>query len=358
MAGLDPAGIAPTQDGVTPEELALATRNRGLPLEMLRHDITPAGLHYLLIHYDIPDVDAARWRLRVGGAVEAPMSLSLDELQAMPSKTFTVTMECAGNGRALLSPRPVSQPWGVEAIGTARWTGVPLRDLLHIANPLHEAVELVFTGADHGTERGVEQDYQRSLTIKQASAPEVLLAYAMNDQPIPPQHGHPMRLVVPGWYGMASVKWLTHIEAVTTPFDGYQQRAYSFRRDEDDPGTPVTTIAVRSLMIPPGFPDFLTRRRIVDAGPVPLRGRAWAGATPITRVEVAADGGWFDATLDEPVGDFAWRGWSATWTAQPGDHVLQCRATDANGVTQPLDQPWNYGGFANNLVHTLRVTVR
>ena len=357
--GLDPLGIPPTDsDGITQEELALATRNRGMPLEALAADITPPGLHYLLIHYDIPFVDAAEWRLRIGGAVESPMSMALHELQAMPSKTLTVTMECAGNGRARLQPRPVSQPWGVEAVGTARWTGVPLRDLLEIANPLAEAVELVFTGADHGTERGVEQDYQRSLPIEHSMQAEILLAYAMNGEPIPAQHGHPMRLLVPGWYGMASVKWLHRIEAVTTPFTGYQQKAYTYHRNETDPGTPVTTIEVRSLMIPPGFPDFLTRRRVVDEGPVELRGRAWAGPVEIERVEVGVNGEWFDATLGDPIGAFAWRGWSAIWTPAPGEHVLTCRATDANGNTQPLNQPWNTGGFGNNAVQTVPVTVR
>ncbi|HVL88903.1 MAG TPA: molybdopterin-dependent oxidoreductase, partial [Actinomycetota bacterium] len=221
MSALGPLGIEPTgSEGITPEELALAARNRGMPLEALRYDVTPAGMHYLLTHYDIPHVDEAEWRLRIGGAVESPMSLALHELQAMPSKTLTVTMECAGNGRALLNPRPVSQPWRHEAVSTATWTGVPLRNLLEVANPLAEAVDLVFTGADHGTERGIEQDYQRGLSLEDAGAPEVLLAYAMNGEPLPPQHGAPLRLLIPGWYGMASVKWLHKVEAITEKFDG------------------------------------------------------------------------------------------------------------------------------------------
>ena len=204
-----PARLAAAGEGITAEELGLAARNHGMPLESLRYDLTPPGLHYLLIHYDIPAMDPAAWRLRIGGLVERDLELSLDDLASMPSRTVRVTMECAGNGRARLEPRPVSQPWLVEAVGTADWTGVPLADLLDQAGVAPAAVEAVFTGADHGFERGVEQDYQRSLTVADARHPEVLVAYAMNGQPLPPQHGFPARLIVPGWYGMAQVKWLT-----------------------------------------------------------------------------------------------------------------------------------------------------
>ncbi|HZD79047.1 MAG TPA: molybdopterin-dependent oxidoreductase, partial [Actinomycetota bacterium] len=222
-----------------------------------------------------------------------------------------------------------------------------------------DAVEIAFTGLDHGIEGGVEQDYGRSLSVEQAMREEVLLAWEMNGEPLPPQHGFPLRLLVPGWYGMTSVKWLTRIEAVTEPFAGYQQaEAYRFQQSEDDPGQPVTRIRVRALMVPPGIPDFFTRARTVDAGPVVLVGRAWCGAAAVERVEVGVDGGWFEATLQEPVGDWAWRGWSFTWDAMPGEHTLACRATDANGDTQPLEQPWNVQGMANNLVQQVPVTVR
>jgi DMSO/TMAO reductase YedYZ molybdopterin-dependent catalytic subunit len=350
---------APTEGPLTREELALATRNRGMPLEALRYDVTPTGLHYLLVHYDIPDVNPADWLLRVGGSVSQPMSLSLDDVRAMSATSLTVTMECAGNGRVRLNPRPISQPWGLEAIGTATWTGVPLARVLQKADVLPETREIVFTGADHGIEKGIEQDYQRSLSIEQAMRPEVLLAYEMNGEPLPPQHGFPLRLVVPGWYGMASVKWLASIEAVTRPFDGYQQaQSYAYRSDPDDAGEPVTRIRIRSLIIPPGFPDFFTRRRILDAGRVTVRGRTWSGAAPVARVEFGVDDAWIDATLDEPLGQFAWRGWSAQWEATPGEHVLACRATDERGEVQPLEAPWNYGGYGNNLVQRVDVTVR
>ena len=217
--------------------------------------------------------------------------------------TTTVTMECAGNGRARLSPRPISQPWLGEAVGTAEWTGTPLRPLLEEAGPLDEAVELVFAGADRGIHKEVEHDYERSLPIADALRDEVLLAYEMNGAPLPPQHGFPLRLVVPGWYGMTSVKWLTRITAVREPFEGFQQLAYRYRQEPEDDGTPVTRMDPRSLMIPPGIPDFMTRSRIVDAGRHVLRGRAWSGWGPIERVEVSADGGstWAAAELGDAV---------------------------------------------------------
>jgi DMSO/TMAO reductase YedYZ molybdopterin-dependent catalytic subunit len=350
--------LEPSDGPLTPEELQLATRNRGMPLEALRYDITPTGLHYLLVHFDIPAVEARSWRLRIGGRVRAPIELSLDELRARPRREIRVTMECAGNGRARLAPRPLSQPWLVEAIGTAEWGGTPLGGLLEEAGLLDDALEAVFTGADRGVQGDVEHDYARSLPVADAMRPEVLLAYEMNGAPLEPQHGYPLRLLVPGWYGMTSVKWLTSIELVERPFEGFQQAtAYRIQRDADDPGEPVTRIRVRALMSPPGLPDFFSRHRIVERGRVRLYGRAWSGDGPIARVEVGVDGHWTDATLLPPMGEFAWRGWVFDWDATPGEHELACRATDASGAVQPLEQPWNYQGMANNLVQRVAVTV-
>jgi DMSO/TMAO reductase YedYZ molybdopterin-dependent catalytic subunit len=350
-----------TTGDVTADELRLAARNHGLPLETLRDPITPAGLHYLLIHYDIPHVDATTWRLQIDGAVERPLTLSLDDLRARDSVTKPVTLECAGNGRALLEPRPLSQPWLTEAIGTAEWTGVPLAPLLEEAGLRDDAVEILFTGHDRGFEGGVEQRYQRSLPIAEALGPDAMLAYAMNGTPLPPQHGFPLRLVIAGWYGMAHVKWLDSITALTEPFDGFQQAVgYRMYSADGEAGEPVTRMMPRSLTVPPGIPDFFTRARIVDAGPCRLTGRAWSGWAQITRVEVSVDGGatWADAQLDEPIGERAWRGWSLEWDAAPGDHIISSRATDAAGNVQPLDAPWNLKGYANNVVERIPVNVR
>jgi DMSO/TMAO reductase YedYZ molybdopterin-dependent catalytic subunit len=222
-------------------------------------------------------------------------------------------------------------------------------------------VDVVFTGADHGVERGVEQDYQRALPVSVATAaePEVLVAYGMNGAPLPPQHGRPLRLVVPGWYGMAHVKWLRDVSVVDAAFTGFQQAvAYRLRRDPEDAGEPVTRIAPRALLVPPGFPDFMSRTRVVRPGPVTVEGRAWSGRAPVTRAEVSTDAGatWHEAWLGPDGGHrWAWRRWSFVWTATPGEHVLSARATDAEGHTQPLDQQWNRGGFANNLVQRVPV---
>jgi len=354
-----PPSLEPSDGPLTFDELELAFRNRGMPLEALRYDLTPTGLHYLVVHFDIPEVDATTWRLAIGGQVRRPLELTIDDIRRRPAVTIPVTMECAGNGRGRLEPRPMSLPWLHEAIGTAEWTGTPLWPLIEEAGPTAEAIELAFRGADRGFQNQDEHDYGRSLTLAQAQRPEVMLAYAMNGEPLQPQHGFPLRLLFPGWYGMTSVKWLRSIEAVSEPFDGYQQAvAYHYKRDADDPGEPVTRIQVRALMIPPGIPDWFTRRRMVEAGRVALAGRAWSGEGAIQRVEVGVDGAWANAILGPAAGPFAWRPWTFEWDATVGDHALSCRAIDAKGNTQPLDPPWNYQGHANNSVQRFTVTVR
>ena len=355
-----PSRVAADGEGIGPDELALAARNHGMPLEALRYDVTPLGLHYLLIHYDIPDVDPATYRLSLGGLVERPLTLSLDELRSRPRVTAAVTLECAGNGRARLLPRPVSQPWLHEAVGTMRWTGTPLAPLLREAGLSDRAVDVVFTGVDHGVERGEEQDYARGLPLAEALRDEVLLAYEANDVPLLPQHGFPLRLVVPGWYGMAHVKWLRSIEVVDTPFDGYQQRAYSCARRPARPGTQLTRIDPRALMAPPGFPDFMSRTRFLPVGEHVLHGRAWSGWGPVDRVEVSTDDGatWAPAELEPPVG----RVGLATLDlhlarGHPGRYVVSARAGDATGRTQPSEQPWNRGGFSNTSPQRVDVVV-
>jgi len=356
----DGTGLAQT-DELYKEELQLALRNRGMPLEALRYPITPTGLHYLLIHYDIPEVNAEQWRLKIGGVVGKPLELTLDAIQKRPRRTIPVMMECAGNGRALFAPRRISQPWLLEAIGNSEWTGTSLRGILQDAGLSSAAVEIVFTGLDQGVEGDQVQFYQRSLTVDEAMRDEVLLAYEMNGEPLPPQHGYPLRLLVPGWYGMASVKWLDRIEAVREPFQGYQMaRAYHYTRTADGPGEAVTLIRARALMIPPGIPDFMTRDRLVEAGPVTLSGKAWAGRVGVSDVEVSVDGGstWSKGELEESRSPYAWTTWSFVWNATPGEYMLLVRAMGADGKMQPIDQEWNFGGYGNNGVQRVNVIVR
>jgi len=344
---------------ITLEELGLAARNHGLPLEALRHPLTPVGLHYLLIHFDIPAVDAASWRLELGGCVSQPLSLGLEQLRARPQRTLAVTLECAGNGRALLEPHVASQPWLTGAVGTAEWTGTPLAPLLEEAGIADQAVEVVFTGLDRGAQGGIVHDYERSIPLDEALRDEVLLAWALNGEPLPPQHGYPLRVIVPGWYGMTHVKWLRAIMLVDEPFHGYQQDVgYRLRQTEDEPGEPVTRMLPRALMVPPGIPDFFTRTRLLQPGSCLLEGRAWSGWAPIDRVEVSVDGGpWRPAELEEPLSSHAWRGWRLRWDATVGEHVLRCRAADAAGNAQPDEPSWNLDGYCNNAPQVVEVAV-
>jgi DMSO/TMAO reductase YedYZ molybdopterin-dependent catalytic subunit len=346
----------------TRDEVRLALRNPGMPLEALRHPVTPIGMHYVLVHFDVPVLDAAAHELVVDGSVRTPVRLSMDDLRARPAVTTPVVMECAGSGRAHLTPRPISAPWHDEAVGCAEWTGTPLRGVLEAAGLLDEAVEVVFTGADRGFDRDVEQDYQRSLPVADALGDDLLLAYAMNGEPLPPPHGFPLRLVVPGWYGMASVKWLRAITAVADPFEGVQQTVlYTYKRTAEDPGEPVTRKRPRALLAPPGIPEFLSRLRRIAPGPTRIDGRAWSGGGAIRRVEFSADDGrtWVDADLDTPAGPHDWVGWTVEWDATPGEHVLSARATDERGETQPLraEDAWNRGGYGVNAVQRVRAVV-
>ena len=358
--GSDGMGDEAIADLLTADELQLALRNHGMPLEALRQEITPVGLHYLLTHYDIPFVDPGHWRLQVTGRVRRTLELDLDALRDLPRTTLTATMECAGNARALLRPRPISQPWLGEAVGTATWSGVSVSHVLDMAGVEPAAVEVAFIGVDRGVEAGVEQAYARSLGVDEARREGVLLALEMNGLPLLPQHGFPLRLVVPGWYGMSNVKWLGRIDVLDQPYRGYQQvRAYRMRSSRDDAGTPVTRMLPRALMVPPGIPDFMTRRRFVEPGARTLEGRAWSGWGDIVAVEVSDDGGetWAGAQLGRAASAAAWVGWSQRWDARAGEHELCCRATDAAGNVQPLQAEWNLGGYQNNAVQRIAVTV-
>ena len=329
-----------------------------LPPEALRYDVTPVGLHYTLSHFDIPALKATH-RLSIEGSVERPRAFQLPELRALGQKTLRVTMECAGNGRAGMAPRYPSMPWTCGAVGTAEWTGVPLSSLLAMARPTRQAIEIAFYGADRGFDSGTEHPFARSLRMEEVGE-EVLVAWAMNGQPLLPQHGAPLRLVVPGWYGMASVKWLERIEVLERPFDGYQQVVgYRYKKQPGDEGTPVRHMKVKSLIAPPGIPDWYTRRRLVEQGTVEVQGRAWSGAgVAITKVELGVDGAWQDAEVDPQGTTFAWQRWRAKWDAKPGEHQLACRATDAEGAVQPLEPDWNMGGMGNNALQRVEVTVR
>ena len=244
-------------------------------------------------------------------------------------------MECAGNGRAHIEPHVFSQPWLLEAVGTARWRGVSVAAVLEDAGVRDGAAEVLFTGLDRGIDGGEEQLYERSLTLDEVPGATRSSPTRSTACRLPPQHGYPLRLVVPGWYGMTSVKWLSQITVREEPFDGYQMRhAYRVRYEEDEPGEPITTIAPRSLMVPPGIPEFRSRVRLVESGPCEIVGRAWSGGAEVSGVDFSADGGetWSPAELgDAALGRWAWRAWRFSWEAESGEHELCCRAQRRGG---------------------------
>ena len=266
-----------------------------------------------------------------------PLRLSVAELRSLPQATHTVVTECAGNSRTSLAPPVDGEPWTGGAVSTAQWSGVPLRYLLDRAGVKESAVELVFTGADGGA-------YQRSLPREAALDGSSLLALEMNGQAIPPVFGGPLRLVVPGWYGMASVKWLARIDAVERPFEGpMQTEKYMY-----EPGAPVTRLRVKSM--------FTGLDQQIAAGkPVRLTGLAWSGER-IMRVDVAVDGEWRPARLTGPMLPHAWRRFEVTWTPRaPGRYVLACRAADLSGSVQPDEPEWNPGGYGANGIQRVEV---
>jgi DMSO/TMAO reductase YedYZ molybdopterin-dependent catalytic subunit len=281
-------------------------------------------------------------------------------LRALPSRSLLVTLECAGNGRSGLRPVTEGEPWRYGAVSTAEWTGVPLAALLNAAGVSSRAREILIAGADRGMvpARTGAIAFARSLPLKVALHPDTLLAYAMNGELLQPVHGFPARLIVPGWYGMASVKWVVRIAALTEPFDGYfQTERYIMAHPErgQTTRTPLNTMRVRSLIIDP------VEGAVLPPGTHQVRGLAWSGAAPPTDVEVSVDDGatWEPATLTSLEGRYAWRRWECTWRAPaPGARTLRSRALDAAGCTQPSVPEWNSLGYANNAIQSVGVTVR
>ena len=354
----------PHSEVVSLPELQLAARSHGFMDELLREPITPLGCHYLLNHFDIPRLNADGYTIQVGGHIARPFQISLSELQARQTINQVVTMECAGVGRATLSPRPVYVPWLRNDFGTYQWTGTPLAPLLTQAGLLEDAVEVLFTGWDVGIDKGIEHAFERSVPVADAMRPEVMLVWAANGQPLLPQHGFPLRLIVPSWYGVASVKWLRAITVLQQPFEGVEQaQEYRYRQSPDEKGQPVREKRVMSVILPPGIPDLLSAERFVRPGNTTVQGMAWSGGGSIAEVEFSADGGqsWRQASLTPVSNDpYAWVQWQSSWTAASGTTVLMSRATDTAGATQPLNpnDVWNLGGDGINAADRVTVTVQ
>lgn len=306
--------------------------------------LTPNARFYIRNHFSVPAIVARSWRLNVKGLVKEPLSLSLPQVMRFRGETIPVTLECAGNGRSLFQPPIEGEPWGLGAVSSAEWTGVPIFDVLDKAGIAPNATHLIFRSAD---------TFERALSIEDAHEVPVLLAYGMNGVPLPPVHGYPLRAIVPAWYAVASVKWLTEIEVTDHPFDGYfQTQRYIY--EWSDRTEPVRYQKVRSVITQPEDGE------TIAAGDITIRGLAWSGAYPLGQVHVSVNqGDWLQATLAGLPDRYAWRSWQLeTRIAEPGTVTIRSRATDIDREAQPEQADWNRLGYGNNSMQTVTVNVR
>ncbi|MCQ4041437.1 sulfite oxidase [Streptantibioticus rubrisoli] len=340
--------------------------NAETPPDALAAQITSLDSFYGRNHAPIPHIDSASWRLRVEGLVDRPLELSMDDLRRrFPERTVVATLQCAGNRRAdLIEVRdiPHQVPWGPGATSTARWSGVSLADVLDEAGVRPEAAHIAFTGADVSQQTDPPQPFGGSVPVAKATSSEVLLAWAMNGQQLPAVHGAPVRVVVPGWIGARSVKWLQRISAQAEPSDNHFQTEYSVLLPEAEPGTPgdgitLGPISIHCAILRPA------RNAHLACGPTKISGFAFAGEDrTVARVEVRADHGspWTRADLDPPANPWTWQHWHATLTLPAGEVELIARAWDSTAAVQPESPAtvWNLRGYANNAAAHLHVTCR
>src|SRR6202043_1154426 len=307
--------------------------NLEMPFDQLEDFITPSELFYIRSHFPPPKLNPLTYRLSISGAVRNELGLSYADMRAMPSRTCVATLECAGNSRVFMVPPVPGAQWELGAVGNAEWTGVPLSVLLERAGLMDEVCELVLEGADRGVPKEEPKppgpiSYARSIPRARAMEPNVLIAYQMNGQDLTPDHGFPLRAIVPGHYGMASVKWLTGIRAVHEPFHGYWQTSdYAYWAAMD--GKPVRRalgeMQLKSEIARPRVYETLVPNRIYT-----VSGAAWAGETEVTEIAVSTDGGrtWAEAEFLDPVRRHAWRRWKFEWLTpkEPGHYTLLGRA--------------------------------
>ncbi len=338
--------------------------NLETPFGSLKGFITPTEHFFVRCHSTIPEMDVKKWRLKLEGEVEKPLKLSMRDLLKMESVTIPVTLECAGNGRAFLTPQMSGAQWERGAVSNAEWTGVRLTEVLRRAGLKDTALELIFEGADQGEIEDSPRPsgkihYARSMPVEKA-ADDVLLAFKMNGEDLTPEHGAPVRVIVPGWYGMASVKWLTRIIASALPFNGYYQTidyAYWERGRSAPTLVPITEMQVKAQIALPGFADAVRAGQTYH-----VTGAAWTTEADITKVEISMDGDntWHNTRLlGKPVRN-AWRLWEYQWRvpAKPGKATLTVRATDSEGRTQPLERDKNRGSYMVNHLVPIEVDVR
>ncbi len=337
--------------------------NLEMPFEKLKDFITPTELFYVRMHYSIPKIDRTKWRLRIEGEVDSAFELNYDELTKLASKKVLALLECAGNSRSFLEHKVPGVQWSLGAVGNANWTGVPLSILLDRAGVKQTAREVVLEGADEGPVELAEGPrgkvrFARSIPLSKARE-DALLAYKINDVDLPAEHGFPVRAIVPGWYAVASVKWLQRVIVIDRPFDGYYQTLdYSFWKRES--GNPELE-ALRTMPIKSEIAQPTDGETISVNSKVHVHGAAWTGEGEVAKVELSVDGGatWNETKLGESKPN-AWRLWEFDWRtpATAGKRTLIARATDSNGRTQPAEHDPDHGTYMINHLLPINVDVR
>lgn len=360
------ASSSPARDGQSVHTGLIVRQSQPLNLESpfgaLDGFITRNEDFFVRCHFPIPEISRAAWRLKIGGEVQRSLELKWDDLRAMPETSVTATIECAGNGRVFLAPKAEGAQWERGAVGNAVWTGVRLAEVLQRAGLKASAREVILSGADRGEiesapRPGGEIHYARSVPVAKAND-DVLLAWHMNGQELSSAHGFPLRAIVPGWYGMAAVKWLNAIAVTAEPFHGYYQSvdyAYWQRKTGEPALVPITEMQVKAQIARPGPAE-----RVPVGRAYLVRGAAWSGGAEITRVEFSPDGGktWPETRLVGQSDRHAWRLWEFPWQpAQLGRATLMVRATDAKGRTQPARRDADRGGYMINEVLGIDVVV-
>ena len=339
-------------------------RNLESPASALRELVTPTERFYVRSHFAVPTIEPAAYRLKIEGAVDRPVELSLDDLTRMPSRTQRSMLECAGNGRVFLVPKQPGAQWQIGAAGNADWTGVPLADVLQRVGVKPGAVDVIFEGADHGEitddpKSPGDIHFVHSIPVSTAREGEVLLAYKMNGADLTRSHGYPLRVVVPGWYGMASVKWLRRLVITDRPFDGFFQSLQYTRWERLDGTptlTPVTEMHVKSVIVDPEIDG-----RVAAGRAYTVRGLAWTGRGTVTKVEVSTDDGktWADAQVTSPAARGTWRSWEFVWRSpSAATQALMSRATDSEGQQQPLTRDRDRRNYEITHVVACPVSVR
>jgi DMSO/TMAO reductase YedYZ molybdopterin-dependent catalytic subunit len=339
---------------------------RELPVSFLDSWITPAGRFFVRNNEHMPRIDVADWTLSITGEVAHPLTVTLAELLKMQAHSVTNTLECAGNGRAFFQPRIPGVPWSRGGVGNAVFRGPSLGTLLRQAGVRDAARHVAFRGVALASP---DPPFMRSIPIEKALDPDTIVATEMNGLPLTSEHGYPARALVPGWIGSASIKWLTEIRVLQRELQGYfmdsayrlpappTEAAKENRTTSDGArlGKVITSLPVKSIIATPA--DGST---IDPAAPLRVFGAAWAGESAVARVEVSTDSGqsWQSATLGPEHARYAWRLWEFSWKPpEEGTYLIFSRATDIRGRSQPLDVPWNPGGYLWNAVDRVRVTV-